>query len=163
MVATSHDRSRPDHLISRVRLSRIVAAFWREATHIAKLNYDASAGRFAARSSLQSWPALSRVAIGIHLRLLSTSSSCRRSKPLGVGLAASGVTSYGYNLTRNRGEAAGPGWANLLPGPLSLKAIEKSRNRQIDGPEVAIIRAPSGDRGRPGRNARATAARHASG
>jgi len=39
----------------------------------------------------------------------------------GFGLAASGVTSYGYNLTRNRGEAAGPGWANLLPGPLSLK------------------------------------------
>ena len=28
-----------------MRLSRIVAAFWREATHIAKLIYDASAAR----------------------------------------------------------------------------------------------------------------------
>jgi hypothetical protein len=33
-----------------VRFSRIVAAFWREATHIAKPNHNASAGKFAARS-----------------------------------------------------------------------------------------------------------------
>jgi hypothetical protein len=75
----------------------------------------------------------SGLAIGIHLWLLSALSSYRRSKPVWVWPSSfGGHTSYGKNLTRNGGEAAGPRWQP--PGLFRL-----NEHREGRGPPVFLL------------------------